>query len=117
MIKTIKILVAIIVAIVAFFAYSYYAESQSPAGDVIIPTLSSSSGTNGLAYLPESQRLLEMLVLLKSIQINTQFFDQPIFKVLVDFSTELEEEPVGRTNPFAPIGTEPEEEVAENQDN
>ncbi|MCK4918445.1 MAG: hypothetical protein KAS02_01520 [Candidatus Pacebacteria bacterium] len=43
---------------------------------------------------------LEILLALKSLSIDEDFFDRPVFTQLVDFSIELEEKDKGRNNPF-----------------
>ena len=48
--------------------------------------------------------LIGLLNTLKSITLDDSFFQDPAFRSLEDFSQELAPEPVGRSNPFAPIG-------------
>lgn len=47
---------------------------------------------------------LDTLVQLKSIQITGNIFSDPAFQSLRDARTEIVAEPVGRRNPFAPLG-------------
>lgn len=48
--------------------------------------------------------LIVLLGRLQSLSLDSTVFSNPIFRNLVDFGVELVPEPVGRSNPFAPIG-------------
>ncbi|MBP9757994.1 MAG: hypothetical protein KBD06_05320 [Candidatus Pacebacteria bacterium] len=48
--------------------------------------------------------LVETLLTLRAITLSGTIFNDPAFKVLQDFGTTIVPEPVGRDNPFAPIG-------------
>ena len=52
------------------------------------------------------QDLLALLRTLRDIQLDNSIFSDPVFQSLEDLSQELVPEPVGRNNPFAPIGVE-----------
>lgn len=49
------------------------------------------------------QELIALLLELRSIKLDVSLFDSEEFISLQDFSQELVPEPVGRTNPFAPL--------------
>ena len=55
---------------------------------------------------PAGAELLAALFSLRSITLDVSLFETPDFKSLVDFSQEIPSEPVGRANPFAPIGVD-----------
>lgn len=48
--------------------------------------------------------VLDLLRQLRLIELDGTIFEDPAFQSLEDFSQELIPEPVGRDNPFAPIG-------------
>ncbi len=50
------------------------------------------------------QELIGLLLELRSITLDTDVFDDARFRSLEDFSQQIVAEPVGRENPFAPIG-------------
>ncbi len=50
------------------------------------------------------QDLLAALALLKTIRLDTSMFTDPLFKSLSDWGKEIPSQPVGRRNPFAPLG-------------
>ena len=52
------------------------------------------------------RELLASLLELKSLKFNPVFLESTTFKNLKDFSREIPDEPKGRPNPFAPIGTD-----------
>lgn len=49
------------------------------------------------------QELIALLLELKGIRLDNAIFTDQNFVSLTDFSKDLVQEPVGRTNPFAPI--------------
>lgn len=53
----------------------------------------------------EGGELLSLLLQLKSITLNEGIFADGAFQTLEDFTVKLVPEPVGRKNPFAPIGS------------
>jgi len=49
------------------------------------------------------KNLLTILLEMKSIRLNEELFNSPVFKSLNDLSIKIEQQEVGRSNPFAPI--------------
>jgi hypothetical protein len=54
-----------------------------------------------------SNEMLQALSRLKSISFDPELFNDSTFVSLVDFGTQIQPQPVGRPNPFAPIGGRP----------
>lgn len=52
----------------------------------------------------EERAVLDSLLQLRSIQLTGTIFSDQSFMSLRDFRTEIVSEPVGRRNPFAPLG-------------
>jgi len=52
------------------------------------------------------QQLVASLLALKSVTLSGTIFQDPAFLALKDFSTTIVAEPVGRANPFAPLGVD-----------
>lgn len=78
------------------------------------PAVSSSPAAPFLSVAPVAsadavvgQDLLAALALLKTIRLDTSVFADPIFKSLSDWGKAIPPQPVGRRNPFAPLGTVP----------
>ena len=53
------------------------------------------------------QDLIALLFELKSIRLDSSLFGDPLFRALKDFGQDLVSEPIGRNNPFAPLGAGP----------
>ncbi|MBI2048684.1 MAG: hypothetical protein HYT30_02040 [Parcubacteria group bacterium] len=53
---------------------------------------------------PEERAILDTLFQLRAIQLTGSIFSNPAFSALRDFRTEIVAEPIGRRNPFAPLG-------------
>ena len=50
------------------------------------------------------QELVTALSKLKSLPLDENFFQDPVFQSLNDFSVPIASQEVGRANPFSPIG-------------
>jgi hypothetical protein len=59
--------------------------------------LTSDINTNG-------EEMLIALNKLRAISFDQTLFSDPVFLSLVDFGTDIAPKPIGRPNPFAPIG-------------
>lgn len=70
--------------------------SLTPVSETSAPTPDSYSSQVG-------RELIERLQELERINLNTDFVESDAFARFEDLSRELEEEPLQRTNPFAPI--------------
>ena len=54
---------------------------------------------------PADQNLVATLLQLRAVRLEGTIFNEPTFKALQDYSTQIVPEPVGRDNPFAPLNT------------
>ncbi len=90
-----NILIGIVVVIVLFLLYSFFFKGSSSEQLLTSETATSTAG---------GEDLLSLLLELKSITLTTEIFSDPVFTTLQDFSVELAPQPIGRRNPFAPIG-------------
>lgn len=88
-------IIAIAVLAVAFFAYSYF--FAKPAEPLL--SAEAVAGTTSV-----DQDLISLLLELRSIKLEDRIFSDSAFMSLQDFSQNLVEEPIGRVNPFAPLG-------------
>lgn len=80
------------IVLVLYLGYSFFlAPSDEPALTV----------TN-TASSPDAD-LVALLFELKNIRLDNALFTDPVFRALKDFGQDLVVEPVGRTNPFAPL--------------
>lgn len=88
--------VAILVA-----GFIWYGMSEKQTGDGL---LTSESVDGGSAQSAAERELLNTLLELKAIRLDGQVFVDPAFGALRDFTTDIVSEPIGRRNPFAPLG-------------
>lgn len=63
-----------------------------------------SSRTQNRVTAFAEREILSLLLDLRGIKLDTDLFQSSVFRSLVDFGVELEPQPVGRPNPFAPLG-------------
>lgn len=91
------------IGILLLLGYLLFFRSSTPA-----PT----TGQNGalivttVAAQGVGSDLVAILLKLQSLKLDTAVLKDPAFRSLNDFGREIPLEPVGRVNPFAPIGSE-----------
>ncbi len=90
------ILVTVIVVIGYFLFFKGDTSSEQSGLQVTRPA--------GGGEIGVSRNLLTILLELRSISLDEKFFSDPLFRSLRDFGVELAPQPVGRPNPFAPLG-------------
>jgi hypothetical protein len=94
--KTISIV--LVLAGVGFFGYNYLTRTSVPS-DVLIQQDSVDTSKMGAEVLIALNQL-------KTLKLDSSIFKDRTFVSLYDFSKPLNPEPVGRINPFSPIGVE-----------
>jgi len=93
--------IALSVVVIAIAAVLYGAIFGKNAPDLSLLTSETPvAGVVGAA----GEDVLELLATLRGIKLDGSIFEDPAFRSLEDFSQELVPEPVGRENPFAPVG-------------
>lgn len=84
-----------------FFGYRLLrGGGAAPKGS--LSTLSGAAGSQAIA----GRAFLKTLGSIENLQLDTSIFQEPAYTNLVSFGIELQQQPKGRRNPFAPIGTE-----------
>ena len=100
--NTQKIVVALVVLLIlGFLGYKLFVTSPDTGTN-------SGTSTGGVASTTavEGQDILTLVEKLKNISINQTIFSSNLFNNLTDFSIPISQELQGRTNPFAPIGSD-----------
>lgn len=94
--KIVLIGIAIFVALIIWYGFM---RSNEPA-----PLLTSDDvvETEGQA----DSDVVASLLALRAISLAGTIFEDPAFRRLQDFGNEVTPEPVGRSNPFAPLGAD-----------
>lgn len=91
-------LIVLILGVGAFVAYqNYYVPSLN-----IDPLVSEGQVAGSIV----GQEIISLLGELESIKLDVTIFEKESFRSLIDFGQTINSEPVGRGNPFAPIGVE-----------
>lgn len=91
-----NIFIIVVLVIAAFLVYSFFFTGKSDS------VLSQSAGN---ASASVDNELIALLLELKALKLDDSIFSIPTFQSLQDFSQALVPEPVGRQNPFAPLGS------------
>ncbi len=93
-----QIIIAIVIILVAFFAFKTFFGNETPNDQSLISQSSESS------YLAGGEEILVLLGKLNAIQLDSSIFSNRVFMSLTSFERPLEEQITGRPNPFLPIG-------------
>lgn len=88
--KTIILSITLLLALL--WAYNTFVNT----GDSGVPTDLSAQQVGG--------DVLDLYASLQSVALDQTLFSTPLYKRLVDFSTDIPQQPLGRTNPFDVIG-------------
>lgn len=99
MIKNNKIAVVAVAVVIAGLAW-YGSGLGSGATDGAVLTSDNPTG----AQAAQERAVLDALLQLRTIELRGDVFSDPAFLSLRDFRSEIVPEPVGRRNPFAPLG-------------
>ncbi len=94
-----KIIIIIVIAALVFFVYAIFFK-KDPTGETLINTGQGLSAEAQAIGTQISQGLLR----LEQIKLDKSIFTNELYLSLVDRSEPIIDEPIGRPNPFAPIG-------------
>ncbi len=92
------------ILLVGVLGGGYYFFSNKSSSN--LNSLGAVSGADAIAAGDE-QALIDQLLKLKSLRLDEKIFSDPAFTSLKDFSQTIPPEPVGRANPFLPVGVGP----------
>jgi hypothetical protein len=92
-----KIIIPLLIIIIGFVAYSVFIKKEESTS-LLKKELPTSTDVLGADIIRAINQI-------SSLELKRDVFNDPIFKTLVDRSEDLKPEPVGRLNPFAPIGS------------
>lgn len=81
-----------ILLVVAAIGYYFYSSGSNNSG--------SSSFTVSTATSTVGGNVLDLLNQIHSLNIDTSFFQSPVYQSLVDFTVQVPPEPIGKPNPF-----------------
>lgn len=93
-----KILLVVVALVIA--GGVWYGMSSTPAAPDLTPT------TGSAEIAPVDQGIVQTLLTLRAVKLDGTIFSDATFRKLQDFSTDIQPETVGRTNPFAPISAQ-----------
>jgi hypothetical protein len=91
-------IIGILLVICAVFYY-FYAASNAP----VSPDSSLTLTTGSTGGAPVGSDVLSLLSEISGLNIDTSFFQTPVYESLTDFSVTIPSEPVGKSNPFLPL--------------
>lgn len=99
------IIISVILIVAVFIGYGMIKPSDSSKKSGLELTVVNSNPAGGIANAQDpSSALVLQLLTIQNIVFDTKFFEDPVYRELVDQSRPLGEREVGRPNPFLRIG-------------
>lgn len=96
-----KIILLILIVIIAFVAYVIFLK-KDPEVDSLIKTTPTNQNVDTRLL---GTQITQALYRIEQIKLNKDIFTSEVYLSLQDKSRPIADEPTGRANPFAPIGT------------
>lgn len=93
-----KIILIIGITVILFFVYSYFFGGNE-SENLIESTVNAPTGAEAIG-----SDIIQALSQIETLKLERNIFSDPVYRSLVDRSKVLTPEPVGRNNPFAPVG-------------
>jgi hypothetical protein len=97
-----KIILVILLAIVLFVVYAVFIKKDPT--NTVDGNLITSGGVLSEDARALGNQISQALLRLEQIKLDRNIFTNNIYVTLVDRSEPIIDEPIGRPNPFAPIG-------------
>lgn len=98
-----KIIFTIIGLVLLFLIYAIFLKPDPTSDTLVTGRTNTSAVTSQEARILGSQ-ISQALLKIEQITLDRSIFDNRIFNSLEDRSRAIVDEPIGRTNPFAPLG-------------
>lgn len=95
-----KLIVGLLVAVVIVVAWYFLRDAGGVQEESLLAT-ESFAGASGA-----DKDLVATLLQLRTVSLEGTIFSDPVFQSLKDFGSQIIPEPVGRRNPFEPLGTQ-----------
>lgn len=94
-----------IVIIVVIAGGVWYGLSRSNTPPPLLTTTTTPDGSP-IPTQNSDQEIIGTLLALRAVTLSGTIFSEPGFASLQDFGTAIVSEPIGRQNPFAPLGAQ-----------
>lgn len=93
--------ILLLVGVLVLAGGAWFAMSGGTPQEAVLTTSTPEAGAAGSTQ----RQLLSTLNDLRTIRLGGEILNDPSFMSLRDFGTEIVTEPIGRRNPFAPLGS------------
>jgi hypothetical protein len=99
-----KIIIALAVLGILFVLYTVFIKSDPVVDPLVEGRSPIAGGVTDQDSQAISSQITQALLKIEQIKLDRSIFENQIFASLEDRSEEIIDEPVGRSNPFAPLG-------------
>lgn len=101
------VIIGVFLAVLVFIGYAMIRQKPSTTEEGLQRTVvDGTTSTNAAAGDDPAAGFVQQLLAIQNIKFDTAFFNDPVYKELVDQSRPLGVREVGRPNPFLDIGVD-----------
>ncbi|MEI6191040.1 MAG: hypothetical protein WCP24_01560 [bacterium] len=97
--RTKQIIIGAAVVIIAFVVFKIFFSNNTPSDTTLVPDQT-------IITVAGSQDILALLSSLNKVTLDDSIFSDRIFISLTNFERPIEDQAIGRQNPFLPIGVD-----------
>jgi hypothetical protein len=97
--KTKQIIIGAVVVIITFVVFKVFLSNNTPSDTTLVPDQTTIT-------VAGSQDILALLSSLNKVTLDDSIFSDRIFISLTSFERPIEDQAIGRENPFLPIGVD-----------
>jgi len=98
--NTKQIIISLVIIIIAFVGYKIYFVDDTAKNVSLVADKSSNS------QFIDGQMILVLLNQLNRVTLDDSIFSNKVFTRLISFERPIADQPIGRENPFLPIGSD-----------
>lgn len=92
-----RIIIGVIIVVILLLGFYFFGSTSKEGDSQLSSNKLDDTGVMG-------KNIITLLLELRSLKLNETMFSSNVFKSFNDFGIEIEPQPVGRNNPFLPIG-------------
>ena len=98
--RTKQIIISSVIIVIAFVVFKVFFSSNVPSDTTLVADQTGSTDISG------GQAILVLLNNLNKVTLDESVFSDNVFTSLVDFERPIQDQVIGRQNPFLPIGVD-----------
>ena len=100
-----KVIISVVIIVIVFLGFKFFKKDPVSDAELLTSTTNNSTGNLELEAADVlGAQIIQALNQINTLKLDRSIFTRDIYLSLVDKSEPIPLEPVGRPNPFAPLG-------------